>query len=95
MHGYGGYLGPPADVALQSAGAENLEGKVLVDLVNPLNKSGMPPSLTVVNDDSPGEQIRRAFPGTNGGLVEVRRVAARNGQGGAGQLQFGVLDSQP
>jgi len=51
--------------ALRQAGAESLRGKVLVDLANPLDFSrGMPPSLTVCNTDSLGEQIQRAFPET-------------------------------
>jgi predicted dinucleotide-binding enzyme len=50
--------------ALEMAGAENLDGRVLVDVANPLDFSrGMPPTLTVCNDDSLGEQIQRAFPG--------------------------------
>jgi predicted dinucleotide-binding enzyme len=50
--------------ALDAAGAENLEGKVLIDISNPLDFSqGMPPSLFVSNTDSLGEQIQRAFPG--------------------------------
>jgi len=49
---------------LALAGPENLEGKVLLDVSNPLDFSrGMPPTLTVCNDDSLGEQIQRAFPG--------------------------------
>ena len=49
--------------ALRLAGEENLAGKVLVDVANPLDFSrGMPPSLTVCNTDSLGEQIQRAFP---------------------------------
>ena len=49
--------------ALQSAGASNLAGKVLVDVSNPLDFSrGMPPTLSVSNTDSVGEQIQRAFP---------------------------------
>jgi 8-hydroxy-5-deazaflavin:NADPH oxidoreductase len=49
--------------ALQSAGAANLAGKVLVDVSNPLDFShGMPPTLSVCNTDSLGEQIQRAFP---------------------------------
>lgn len=52
--------------ALQAAGAANLAGKVLVDISNPLDFSkGMPPSLFVVNTDSLGEQIQRAFPDTH------------------------------
>ena len=39
------------------------QGKVLVDVANPLDFSrGMPPTLSVCNDDSLGEQIQRAFP---------------------------------
>jgi predicted dinucleotide-binding enzyme len=49
--------------ALTLAGAENLDGKILVDVSNPLDFSrGMPPTLTVCNTDSLGEQIQRAFP---------------------------------
>jgi predicted dinucleotide-binding enzyme len=49
--------------ALKAAGAQNLDGKILLDISNPLDFSrGMPPSLTVVNTDSLGEQIQRAFP---------------------------------
>src|SRR6266498_4557735 len=49
--------------ALEAAGAENLAGKVLIDIANPLDFSqGMPPSLSIVNTDSLGEQIQHAFP---------------------------------
>ena len=49
--------------ALQMAGAENLNGKILIDLANALDFShGMPPTLTVCNTDSLAEQIQRAFP---------------------------------
>ncbi|MFN2503997.1 MAG: NADPH-dependent F420 reductase [Acidimicrobiales bacterium] len=49
--------------ALRAAGPENLAGKALVDVSNPLDFSqGMPPTLTVCNTDSMGEQIQRAFP---------------------------------
>src|SRR5256885_3804679 len=51
--------------ALRAAGDEELRGKVLVDVANALDFSqGMPPTLTVCNDDSLGEQIQRAFPDT-------------------------------
>jgi len=51
--------------ALEAAGEENLARKVLVDIANPLDFSqGMPPSLTVSNTDSLGEQIQRRFPDT-------------------------------
>lgn len=49
--------------ALRDAGAENLRGKILVDVTNPLDFSrGMPPTLTVCNTDSLGEQTQRALP---------------------------------
>lgn len=49
--------------ALEAAGADNLNGKILIDISNPLDFSqGFPPSLFVVNTDSLGEQIQRAFP---------------------------------
>lgn len=49
--------------ALRRAGEENLQGRIVVDVANPLDFSrGMPPTLTVCNTDSLGEQIQRAFP---------------------------------
>ena len=51
--------------ALEQAGKENLAGKILIDVANPLAFSkGMPPSLSVCNTDSLGEQIQHAFPET-------------------------------
>ncbi len=51
--------------ALKLAGATTLNGKILMDVANPLDFSrGMPPTLTVCNTDSLGEQIQRAFPTT-------------------------------
>jgi len=49
--------------ALTAAGEENLAGKVIMDIANPLDFSqGFPPSLDPVNTDSLGEQLQRAFP---------------------------------
>jgi 8-hydroxy-5-deazaflavin:NADPH oxidoreductase len=54
------------DVALdvlKMAGEENLKGKILIDVSNPLDFSkGMPPTLTVCNTDSLGEQIQKNYP---------------------------------
>jgi 8-hydroxy-5-deazaflavin:NADPH oxidoreductase len=50
--------------ALRAAGADNLDGKVLIDVANPLDFShGRPPTLSVCNEDSLGERIQAAFPG--------------------------------
>ena len=49
--------------ALRQAGEAHLNGKILIDIANPLDFShGMPPTLSVSNIDSLGEQIQRGFP---------------------------------
>jgi predicted dinucleotide-binding enzyme len=49
--------------ALRQAGAENLKGKIIIDLANSLDVSnGFPPTLGVCNTDSLAEEIQRAFP---------------------------------
>ncbi|MEJ7682092.1 MAG: NAD(P)-binding domain-containing protein [Segetibacter sp.] len=51
--------------ALKAAGTENLDGKILIDVANPLDFSnGMPPSLIpgLINTTSLGEEIQKAFP---------------------------------
>jgi predicted dinucleotide-binding enzyme len=48
---------------LEQARADNLAGKVLLDIANPLDFSaGFPPTLSVKDTDSLGEQVQRAFP---------------------------------
>jgi predicted dinucleotide-binding enzyme len=48
---------------LAMAGADNLAGKVLVDVSNPIAPdSGSPPTLSVANTDSIGEQVQAAYP---------------------------------
>lgn len=71
---------------LAAAGEANLNGKILIDISNPLDFSkGMPPSLFVGNTDSLGEQIQRQFSGvkvvktlntvTAGLMVDPKSVA--------------------
>lgn len=55
-------LGSASLEALRQAGAENLDGKILIDTSNPLDYSTEVWTLTVANTDSLGEQIQRAFP---------------------------------
>ena len=46
------------------AGADNLNGKVLLDISNPLDfTAGFPPTLFVKDSDSLAEQVQRAYPG--------------------------------
>ena len=74
--------------ALKLAGAKNLIGKVLVDVANPLDFSkGMPPTLTVCNTDSLGEQIQRAFP-------EARVVKALNTMGNEVMVNPGLVPGE-
>ncbi len=48
--------------ALEEAGRQNLAGKVVMDVANPLDFSqGFPPTLSVCNTDSLAEQIQRTF----------------------------------
>jgi predicted dinucleotide-binding enzyme len=50
-------------LSVVGAAAAALDGKVVLDLTNPLDFSkGFPPRLFVCNDDSLGEQIQRAAP---------------------------------
>jgi hypothetical protein len=56
-------LGAASLQALAMAREDDLRGKVIVDVSNPLDFSqGMPPSLFVSNTDSLGEQIQKRFP---------------------------------
>jgi predicted dinucleotide-binding enzyme len=49
--------------AIDSCDDSALDGKVLVDVANPLDFSqGFPPSLSIVNTDSLGERIQAAHP---------------------------------
>lgn len=51
--------------ALKMAGEKNLNGKIIVDIANPLDFSrGMPPSLAISNTNSLGEEIQKVFPQT-------------------------------
>ena len=64
-------------VSLAALAEVDLDGKVLVDVSNPLDFSeGFPPRLSVSNTDSLAEQIQRAHP-------EARVVKALNTVNGA------------
>lgn len=55
--------GQASGQVLALAGVENLAGKVVLDIANPLDFSqGFPPSLFVKDTDSLAEQLQREFP---------------------------------
>ena len=59
-------LGEAALEAAELAGAENLKGKTVIDLTNPLDFSGgVPPKFTATVGNSLGEQIQNALPASN------------------------------
>ncbi len=56
-------LGSAVDDAIDLAGRENFDGKVVIDTTNPLDFSkGMPPGLFLGTTDSLGERIQRRLP---------------------------------
>src|SRR5687768_4555763 len=70
-------LGEAALNAIELAGAENLKGKTVIDLTNPLDFSGgVPPRFTATVGNSLGEQIQNA-------LTEANVVKAFNTIGAA------------
>jgi predicted dinucleotide-binding enzyme len=71
--------------ALGMAGAENLAGKVLVDVSNALELGDGPPVVGVAPDDSLGERVQAAFP-------EARVVKALNTMNAAVMVAPGQLD---
>jgi 8-hydroxy-5-deazaflavin:NADPH oxidoreductase len=67
-------MGGKSIAALRTADIKDLDGKILIDVANPLDFSkGMPPGLLpeLSNTNSLGEEIQRTFP-------EVRVVKALN-----------------
>jgi hypothetical protein len=55
--------GEATEAALGLAGPKNFDGKVVIDVTNPLDFSkGMPPGLFVGTTDSLGERIQRKIP---------------------------------
>jgi len=72
-------------VSLAALGQVDLDGKVLLDVSNPLDFSaGFPPTMTVKDTDSLAEQIQRAHP-------EAKVVKALNTVNGAVMVDPGRL----
>jgi len=74
--------------ALAAAGADRIGGKILIDIANPLDFSaGFPPTLSVSNTDSLGEQIQRAYPDAQ--VVKTLNTVNTNLMVDPGQLAGG------
>jgi predicted dinucleotide-binding enzyme len=78
-------LGGASIEALEAAGPANLDGKILVDVANPLDLShGWPPTLLFCNTESLAERIQAAFPGAR--VVKALNTANAQVQVDPGQL---------
>ena len=76
------------NVSADALGQVDLDGKVLLDVANPLDFSqGFPPFLTVKDTDSLAEQLQRAFP-------EARVVKALNTVNAAVMVEPGRLPAE-
>lgn len=49
--------------AIEMAGPQNMAGKVVIDVTNPLDFTTMPPKLAIGHTDSAGEAVQRMLPG--------------------------------
>ena len=78
-------LGTAALDALRAAGKENVRGKVLVDVSNPLDFSkGAPPTLFTGPGDSLGERIQKELPDAK--VVKALNTVNANLMGDPGRL---------
>jgi predicted dinucleotide-binding enzyme len=77
------------DGSLAAVGAAgDLAGKVVADVSNPLDFSaGFPPTLSVANTDSVGEQLQRAFP-------DARVVKTLNTMNAAVMVEPGLVPGE-
>lgn len=83
--------GAHAVAAVEAGGADNYDGKILVDVTNPLDFSGgFPPKLTVMNDDSLAEQLQRAVPKAK--VVKALNTLANDLMVDPGKLKGGEHD---
>ena len=77
--------------ALHAAGAQNLKGKIVIDISNPLDFSkGMPPTLFAGNTDSLGERVQAAFPDSK--VVKTLNTVAAPVMVDPGQVNGGDHD---
>ena len=77
--------------AIQLAGAENFQNKILIDVANPIDFSlGMPPRLTIGNDNSLGEEIQKLLPNTK--VVKALNTINYELMVNPGQLNNGNID---
>jgi predicted dinucleotide-binding enzyme len=83
--------GAHAVAAVTAGGLDNYDGKILVDVTNPLDFSnGFPPTLSVMNDDSLAEQLQRAVPKAK--VVKALNTVANDLMVDPGRLAGGEHD---
>jgi hypothetical protein len=81
-------LGEAAQSAIEMAGADNFDGKVVIDATNPLDFSSGGPKLSIGFNDSLGERVQRWLP-------KARVVKAFNTVGNAYMIDPQLPDGPP
>ncbi|MDZ4792698.1 MAG: NAD(P)-binding domain-containing protein [Bacteroidota bacterium] len=77
--------------AIKLAGEGNFRNKILIDVANPIDFSrGMPPRLTIGNDNSLGEEIQKLLPETK--VVKALNTINYELMVNPGQLNNGHID---
>ncbi len=77
--------------AIKLAGEENFRNKILIDVANPIDFSrGLPPRLTIGNDNSLGEEIQKLLPDTK--VVKALNTINYELMVNPGQLNNGHID---
>ena len=81
-------LGEGAQSAIEMAGADNFDGKVVIDATNPLDFSSGGPQLSIGFNDSLGERVQRWLP-------KAKVVKAFNTVGNAHMIDPKFPDGPP
>ena len=87
-------LGDAAEQAIADAGPNRCGGKVVIDVMNPLDFSGgFPPKLSISGEDSLGERVQRALTSAVSRVRGSLRRSASRGSRSAARGAPGTTDS--